>query len=156
MKQKQILCKTSEETQALGEKLGRAVEDCLSIALTGDLGCGKTTLVQGMARGLGVGPDYYITSPTFTLINEYPAGKFRLCHLDLYRLGSTEELAYIGFDDLLGRDAVVVVEWPDLLRSDGFSFDLELNFKFTADFYRDISVLASGQAGEKVFRMLFS
>ena len=153
---KQLLCKTTEETQALGEKLGRAVKNTLSIALSGDLGCGKTTLVQGMARGLGVAPDYYITSPTFTLINEYPAGKFRLCHLDLYRLGSTEELAYIGFDDLLGRDAVVVVEWPDLLRSDRFSFDLELNFKFTPDFYREITVSASGQTGEKVLTKLLS
>ena len=152
---KTVTTTTAEQTLALGERLGRAIVRQTSIALTGDLGCGKTTLVQGLARGLGVDPSYYITSPTFNILNQYPARDFQLCHLDLYRLGSTAELAYIGFDDLLETDSLIVVEWPDLLQEDGFHFDLEINFSFDGDYNRIISVFASGQTGTKVLSNLF-
>ncbi|MBU0973426.1 MAG: tRNA (adenosine(37)-N6)-threonylcarbamoyltransferase complex ATPase subunit type 1 TsaE [Proteobacteria bacterium] len=152
---KKIISLTSEQTLDLGRQIGRAIISPFSIALKGDLGSGKTTLVQGLAKGLGVGEDYYITSPTYTIINEYPAGKIRLCHLDLYRLGSADELEYIGFDDLAGPDAVIVVEWPGFLEEVQFKFDLEINFEFDADYNRIISLSPSGHTGINLVSKLF-
>ena len=151
-----ILTRTDEQTRDLGHRLGQAVTGPLAIALTGDLGCGKTTFVKGLARGLGVDSRYPVTSPTFTLVNEYPADRgLRLCHLDLYRLGSVAELTHIGFDDLFDTDAVIVVEWPALLKSDRFAFDLELVFEFDCDYNRVISVFAYGQTGENMLSRWF-
>ena len=153
----QVITRTDDQTRDLGHRLGQAVTGPLALALTGDLGCGKTTFVKGLARGLGVNAGFHITSPTFTIINEYPANKgLRLCHLDLYRLTSVEELTCIGYEDILGTDAVVVVEWPDLLKEDRFSFDLELAFAYDADFHRVISFFAYGQTGTNVLCRIFS
>jgi len=144
---KRLLSHTAEQTLNLGNQIGQAISGQFSIALKGDLGAGKTTLVQGMAKGMGVEKGYYITSPTFNIINEYPARNFRLCHLDLYRLGSADELEYIGFDDMMGADAVIVVEWPGLLEEILFEFDLEIKFSFNEDYNRIISLFPSGQPG---------
>lgn len=154
-----ITCATAEETTALGHRLGEAIvrlTEGFSMALTGDLGTGKTTFIQGLARGLGVDEAYYITSPTFTIINEYPARPLRLCHLDLYRLADPEELDYIGCDDLLTPGTVLAVEWPDLLREYGVTFDLEIRLEYDAGFERIISFIPSGQPGTKVLSNLFS
>jgi tRNA threonylcarbamoyladenosine biosynthesis protein TsaE len=152
-----IITHTDQETRDLGFRMGQAVTGPVSIALTGDLGCGKTTFVKGLARGLGVDKRYPVTSPSFTLINEYPAARnLRLCHLDLYRLGSLEELIHIGFDDLTGADAVIVAEWPDLLKEDGFIFDLELTFEFDSNYHRVISFFAYGQTGANMLSTIFS
>jgi tRNA threonylcarbamoyladenosine biosynthesis protein TsaE len=152
-----IITRTDQETRELGFRMGRTVTGPVSIALTGDLGCGKTTFVKGLARGLGVDRRYPVTSPSFTLINEYPAAHgLRLCHLDLYRLSSVEELAHIGFDDLTGTSAVIVVEWPALLKDDRFAFDLELVFEFDPDYHRVISFFAYGQTGANMLSTIFS
>ena len=153
---KSQVCKTSEETQALGTALGLAIDTQLAIALTGDLGAGKTTFTQGLALGLGVDPTYPVTSPTFNIINEYPGDRLKLCHLDLYRLGDVEELEYIGFDDMLDEHTVAVVEWPGLLLEDQFKFDLEIKFEFDPDYNRILSFFATGQGGVKVLSKLFS
>ena len=84
------------------------------ISLTGDLGAGKTVFVQGLARGLDVPANYYITSPTYTLINEYP-GRVRLAHADLYRINDKAELTDTGLEDILDRNDVLVVEWAGRL-----------------------------------------
>jgi len=153
----QVITQSDDQTRDLGQRLGQAVTGPQSLALTGDLGCGKTTFVKGLARGLGVKKGLHITSPTFTIINEYPADNgLRLCHLDLYRLGSVEELAGIGYEDILETDAVVVVEWPDLLKEDRFPFDLELVFAYDADFNRVISFFAYGQTGTNMLCRMFS
>ena len=152
---KKIISLTSEQTLDLGRQIGQAILSPFAIALKGDLGSGKTTLVQGLAEGLGVGDDYYITSPTYTIINEYPARKIRLCHLDLYRLGSADELEYIGFDDLAGPDAVIVVEWPGFLEEMQYKFDLEIKFEFDADYNRIISLFPSGHTGINLVSKLF-
>ena len=152
-----VITRTDVQTRDLGFRLGQAVTGPLSIALTGDLGCGKTTFVKGLARGLGVDARYPITSPTFTLINEYPAANpLRLCHLDLYRLTSVEELTHIGFDDLTEIDAVIVVEWPALLLADQFAFDLALTFEFDSAYHRIISFFAYGQTGKNMLSSLIS
>jgi len=152
---KRLLSHTAEQTLDLGKQIGQAISGQFSIALKGELGAGKTTLVQGLAKGMGVEKGYYITSPTFNIINEYPARDLRLCHLDLYRLGSADELEYIGFDDMMGTDAVIVVEWPGFLEEMQFEFDLEIKFEFDGDYNRVISLSPSGQPGANLVSKLF-
>jgi tRNA threonylcarbamoyladenosine biosynthesis protein TsaE len=89
--------------------------DCPAvITLTGELGSGKTCFVQGLAEGLETPPEYYITSPSYTLVNEYP-GRCTFYHIDLYRLDSVEDAAEIGLDDALYGEGVAAIEWPDRL-----------------------------------------
>lgn len=97
------------ETQKLGEALGRLLKAGDFLALTGDLGAGKTAFTRGIARGLGITED--ITSPTFTIINQYEAA-VPLAHMDAYRLRDPDELENIGYYDYL-EDFVVVLEWAD-------------------------------------------
>ncbi len=144
----------ADQTIELGNRIGQMTDKGISIALKGELGAGKTTFVQGLAKGLGVSDQYYITSPTFNIINEYPAGELILCHLDLYRLGSCDELEYIGFDDLMDDKHVIVVEWPQLLDDISFEFDIEIEFSFDAQYNRIISVFASGQSGSNLLSRL--
>lgn len=148
-----ITSKSAEQTLELGETIGKAISQGISIALKGELGAGKTTFVQGLAKGLGISKKYYITSPTFNIINEYPAGPFTLYHLDLYRLTSEDELETIGFDDLMDDIHIMVVEWPELLERISFKFDIEINFKFDEHYNRIISI-ASGQSESNLLSKL--
>ncbi len=152
---KKIISHTSQQTLDLGMRIGQAVSSQFAIALTGDLGAGKTTLTQGLAKGLEVNDGYYITSPTFNIINEYPGKKFRLCHLDLYRLASADELEDIGFYDLMGEDAILTVEWPELLEEIQFKFDLKIKFEFDAEYNRIISFFPTGHSGMNLVSRLF-
>lgn len=99
------------ETEALGESLAGQLEPGTVIAFTGDLGAGKTAFVRGLARGLGVRER--VTSPTFTIVNEYEGGRLPLFHFDMYRLGSADELFDIGWEDYLARGGVCAVEWSE-------------------------------------------
>jgi tRNA threonylcarbamoyl adenosine modification protein YjeE len=101
-------------TRAAGRALGEALAGGDAIALVGDLGAGKTTLSQAIALGAGVAPDVPVTSPTFTLVQTYPAARFTLVHVDLYRIEHARELPELGLDDLIGRrDTAALVEWAD-------------------------------------------
>ena len=100
-----------EETEALGQALGQTLKGGEIIAYTGDLGAGKTAFTRGLARGLGI--TMQVTSPTYTLVNEYSGGRLELFHFDMYRLGSSEELCDIGWDDYLLRGGVCAVEWSE-------------------------------------------
>ena len=100
-----------EETEALGARLARALEPGAVVAFTGDLGAGKTAFVRGLARGLGIRDR--VTSPTFTIVNEYEGGRLPLFHFDLYRLGCADELFDIGWEDYLARGGVCAVEWSE-------------------------------------------
>jgi len=105
------------ETESLGETFGRAASHGLVIALSGELGAGKTQLVKGLARGLGIA--VRVHSPTFTLVNEYAGGRLRLFHLDLYRLESREQILSAGLEEFLQPDGVTVVEWAEKLKAEG-------------------------------------
>src|ERR1017187_8776960 len=99
------------ETEALGEKIGRAAERGHVIALSGDLGAGKTQFVKGLARGLEI--PGRVHSPTFTLVNEYGGGRLKLFHLDLYRLETPEQILSAGIGEHLSPDGVAVIEWAE-------------------------------------------
>lgn len=171
----------------------------ISIALYGELGAGKTTFVQGFARGLGVPEEYYITSPTYNIINEYPTESYAdptensaeppessaiptelstnitkkttnttessingvksasqgnkepirenltLYHMDLYRLGSQDELEQIGFDDIVASEqSVIIIEWPDIIDENTLKFDMVIEISTDRNFNREISFIPSG------------
>lgn len=102
-----------EETMQFGRRLGAILSSGDVVLLTGDLGAGKTHFTGGIARALEI--DDYITSPTFTVVNEYDGGRIPLIHFDIYRLGSYDELFEIGFEDYLERGGICVIEWADLI-----------------------------------------
>ena len=108
-----MTCTTNspEETEALGASLAQELEPGAVLAFTGDLGAGKTAFVRGLARGLGC--PGRVTSPTFTIVNEYEGGRLPLFHFDMYRLGSADELFDIGWEDYLARGGVCAVEWSE-------------------------------------------
>jgi tRNA threonylcarbamoyladenosine biosynthesis protein TsaE len=109
----QVITTRSElETTNLGESLGRSLEPGSTLLLVGDLGAGKTTLVRGIAKGLGVDPDE-VSSPTFVLINEY-RGRVTLHHVDLYRIDGAA-IDDLGLEELSASGGVVVIEWADRL-----------------------------------------
>jgi tRNA threonylcarbamoyladenosine biosynthesis protein TsaE len=101
-------------TAALGRTLGQLAHNQDIILLYGDLGVGKTTLTQALARGLEVPEAYYVSSPSFALLHEYP-GRFPLVHIDCYRLADEEELEDAGLLEYMGSKGVTVVEWPERL-----------------------------------------
>jgi tRNA threonylcarbamoyladenosine biosynthesis protein TsaE len=115
-----IISRSAAETEAVGESWGRTAESGLIIGLSGDLGSGKTQLVKGLARGLGISSRVH--SPTFTLVNIYPGRRLLLAHLDLYRLSTPQEFIGAGLEEYLHGAGVTVIEWAerwfgDLLKS---------------------------------------
>ena len=114
------------ETEDLGRRLGLRLGPGAVVAYTGDLGAGKTAFTRGLARGLDISER--VTSPTFTIVNEYEGGRLPLFHFDLYRLGSSDELFDIGWEDYLSRGGVCAVEWSenvaDALEEDAIRVDL--------------------------------
>jgi tRNA threonylcarbamoyladenosine biosynthesis protein TsaE len=143
----QITTRSASQTRKLGQSLGAGIDHPVVIALTGDLGSGKTAFVQGLAKGLDVPEQYYITSPTFTLINEYP-GRLQLFHVDLYRIEYERELEEIGLDEILYQEAVVAIEWAEKLSSGTLSDYLQFRLTITGDETRLIEIIACGhQAG---------
>ncbi len=104
------ITKSEWETEQAGESFAKTLAPGAVVALYGDLGAGKTAFVRGMARGLGI--TARVSSPTFTIVNEYP-GPVPLFHFDMYRLGSADELFDIGWEDYLDRGGICVVEWSE-------------------------------------------
>ena len=100
-----------EETEAVGEALGKVLKAGTVIAYKGDLGAGKTAFTRGLARGLGCRE--LVTSPTYTIVNEYLGGRLPLFHFDMYRLESSDDLFDIGWEDYLERQGVCAVEWSE-------------------------------------------
>ena len=141
------------DTQALAEILGRLLTDGIVIALVGDLGSGKTAFVQGLARGLQVPIEYYITSPTFTLINEYP-GRLPLQHVDLYRIDRPEELDDIGLYDIMRGDGVTVIEWAERILSELPKERIQIHFEMTDDQCRQVKISATGSIAVRLLKLI--
>jgi tRNA threonylcarbamoyladenosine biosynthesis protein TsaE len=135
------------ETRNVGEAMGSIMHPGCILTLRGDLGSGKTTLVQGIARGLGLPADYYITSPSYSIINEYP-GRLVIHHVDLYRLHSVEELEDIGLEEILGSDSVVVIEWPERVESALLNADLQIHLRILSSTSREIEFFSYGLKGK--------
>ena len=107
----QFITNAPEETEALGEKLAKLLRPGTVLAYLGDLGAGKTAFTRGLARGLGCRET--VTSPTYTIVNEYLGGRLPLFHFDMYRLTSSDDLWDIGWEDYLDRQGVCAVEWGE-------------------------------------------
>jgi tRNA threonylcarbamoyladenosine biosynthesis protein TsaE len=162
---KQIILQTGDalETQAFGEKLSRLLgfgkaadsgDDGYCVALSGDLGSGKTTFTQGLARGLGVGTA--VTSPTFTLINQYRTadGRF-LQHVDCYRLSNAPlEMWDVGLADLFVDSDIVVIEWADRIPSLLPDEYLGIAFRYLDDNRRELQLSAHGARYERLLQDL--
>ena len=107
----EILTNSALETEAVGECLGRILQPGTIIAYCGDLGAGKTAFTRGLARGLNCRDT--VTSPTYTIVNEYLGGRLPLFHFDMYRLASSDDLWDIGWEDYLDRGGICAVEWSE-------------------------------------------
>ncbi len=133
-----------EATRQLGFRMGRMLAPPAVLVLTGDLGSGKTAFVQGIAQGLDVPEDYYVTSPTYTIINEYP-GRHRLFHIDLYRTGGPDDFEAIGLYDILhDTEAVVAVEWAERLGAALPADPIAVHFEIVGHTRRNILLTTSG------------
>ena len=107
----EFITHSPQETEAIGEALAKQLQPGTILAYTGDLGAGKTAFTRGLARGLGAAEP--VTSPTYTIVNEYLSGKMPLFHFDMYRLTCADDLWDIGWEDYLERGGICAVEWSE-------------------------------------------
>ena len=143
----QLFARTStvQDTQALAESLAAVVEAGDLLVLSGEMGAGKTAFAQGFARGLGITDQ--VTSPTFTIVQEYSGGRLAMHHLDVYRLGHLSEVSDLGLAEMLDEQAVMLVEWGDAVLPALGDRYLEVKLSFgpgTDD--RDLEILPRGSA----------
>ncbi len=131
------ISKSENETQELGRRLAEGLPEGSVVAMYGELGAGKTAFVRGMAQGLGL--DCRVSSPTFTIVNEY-LGPRQLIHFDMYRLSGSEELFEIGWEDYLARGAVCAVEWSENVQDAFFGDEIRVKLKKLGDNEREISI----------------
>ena len=125
------------ETEAVGAAMARVLTPGTVIAYRGDLGAGKTAFTRGLARGLGCREP--VTSPTYTIVNEYLSGRLPLFHFDMYRLGSSEDLFDIGWEDYLDRGGVCAVEWSENV-ADALTGAVAVTIEKTGDESRKITI----------------
>jgi tRNA threonylcarbamoyladenosine biosynthesis protein TsaE len=147
-----VITSNPEQTWRIGELLGALLGPGDIVCLYGDLGAGKTSLSYGIARGLGV-KEQYITSPTFTFVNEYE-GRVPFYHIDLYRLKDPEELENIGFGEYLGSSGVTVIEWAERAEDELPEERLSLYLNYVDDNSREIGFLAEGERYQKLLDAL--
>ena len=133
----EFISRNESETEALGERLARSIPGGAVIAMYGDLGAGKTAFVRGMARGLGL--DCRVSSPTFTIVNEY-LGARELIHFDMYRLSSADELFDIGWEDYIARGAICAVEWSENVEDAFYGDEIVVTIEKLSDSERRVSI----------------
>ena len=133
---------SEHETELIGQRFAEGLPGGTVVAMYGDLGAGKTAFVRGMARGMGL--DCRVSSPTFTIVNEY-LGERELIHFDMYRLSDADELFDIGWEDYLSRGAVCAVEWSENVRDAFFGDEIAVRFEKLGDNERRITI---GEAEE--------
>ncbi len=151
--QGQMTSRSPEDTIKLGEAVGRAVTGRLIIALIGNLGSGKTVFVKGLARGLAVPKGFMITSPSYTLINEYP-GRVPLFHADLYRLTTAMDIESTGLLDTMDAKGVLAIEWAERICEKDLAEDMRVHFDIGEGDIRFITITGCGQAGMDLVREL--
>ena len=139
-----FLSTSPERTREIAAHIGRLAKPSLVITLTGELGSGKTCFVQGLAQGLDVPADQYVTSPSYTLIHSY-RGRLTLHHVDLYRL-SGDDIEDIGLLDLMAEDAVTAIEWSERLTADQPRERLGVDIRFVDETCRRVAITAYGLA----------
>ena len=125
------------ETEEIGQKLAEKLPGGSVVAMYGDLGAGKTAFVRGMAKGMGL--SCRVSSPTFTIVNEY-LGERELIHFDMYRLSSADELFDIGWEDYLSRGAVCAVEWSEKVQDAFFGDEITVRIEKLSDTERKITI----------------
>lgn len=146
----QLITTSVEETEHVGQKMGELVRAGMLVLLTGELGAGKTAFARGVARGLGVeGP---VTSPSFTLVEEYH-GRIPLYHLDVYRLSAPEELIDIGYEEYVDGEGICLIEWGDLVRELLPADHLEIRISGVGDL-RTLAFVPYGPDYEELVREL--
>ncbi len=133
----EFLTNGPEQTEAVGAALGKVVEPGTVLAYRGDLGAGKTAFTRGLARGLGYTEP--VTSPTYTIVNEYLGGRLPLFHFDMYRLHSADDLWDIGWEDYLERGGVCAVEWSENV-ADGLEDPILITIEKLGDQTRRITI----------------
>ena len=126
-----------QQTEEVGEKLAKALKPGAVIAYKGDLGAGKTAFTRGLARGLGAAEQ--VTSPTYTIVNEYLSGRMPLFHFDMYRLSCSDDLFDIGWEDYLERNGVCAVEWSENV-ADALENPIVVEISKTGDESRTITI----------------
>ena len=132
-----FISRSERETEDLGAKLAASLEAGAVVAMYGDLGAGKTAFVRGMARGMGL--ECRVSSPTFTIVNEY-LGARELIHFDMYRLSCADELFDIGWEDYLRRGAVCAVEWSENVEDAFFGDEIRVTIEKLSDTERKITI----------------
>ena len=132
-----FITNSPQETENVGQGLAEKLKPGTVIAYEGDLGAGKTAFTRGLARGLGAAER--VTSPTYTIVNEYVSGRLPLFHFDMYRLGSSDELFDIGWEDYLQRGGVCAVEWSENVR-DALEDALTVRIEKTGEDSRKITI----------------
>ena len=152
MKEWVYISKGEDLTQVLGFTLGQLLSAPALILLQGDLGVGKSVFARGIARGLGVDPQVPITSPTFTLMNQYQA-RLDLYHFDLYRLCDADELIEIGFEDYAFGRGIALVEWPERME-EGDAPGLWLTIKRIDEVQRRLEFVATDEHHEMLLAQL--
>ena len=145
---KNIYLDNDKETREIGFKLGKLLKPGSIVCLIGDLGAGKTTMTQSLAEALEV--DDYITSPTFTIVNEYE-GKMPLYHFDVYRIGCSEEMYDIGFDEYINGEGVCIIEWANIIEDILPDDYLKIELKYMG---REMTLIPYGEEYEKIVEEL--
>ncbi len=143
------LSRGPEQTREAARELGALLRGGDALALSGELGAGKTCFVQGLALGLGVAPEVPVTSPTFTLVGQYP-GRVEMRHADFYRVETYARLEAAGFEDLLDEHGVLVVEWPERFPEALPSGRLEIRIEVVAETERRLHVRALGPRANEI------
>ena len=133
----EFLTNSPAETEAIGAALGKILPPGTILAYRGDLGAGKTAFTRGLAKGLGC--DDLVTSPTYTIVNEYTSGRIPLFHFDMYRLRSSDDLFDIGWDDYLEQGGVCAVEWSENV-ADAMEDAVNITITKTGDESRIITI----------------
>ena len=138
---REVITQSEKETEEFGKELAGLIHAPAVLCMYGELGAGKTALVRGLAEGMGL--DCTVSSPTFTIVNEYLGGR-DLIHFDMYRLGSADELFDIGWEDYLRRNAILAVEWSENVEDAFDGSETVIRFEKLSDTGRRITVEGEG------------